>query len=285
MARTKHPKKIIDPRFEGLKESASSLGWFDNLSPSPTSTMPAITTSNNTFAFETKQPGAGRSGAGDFDLLNTVGNSMRYIVPLSRLLGNNRRMKQLEKDSKFTPSKVSLLHGVESGLPRPNFGLRYREPMGSSLSEHVAGQKFADAQQREAERAFNIQDALTRREQRSGIRASKNQETIMNTELENRAKAFNAQNANYERLLRMGQQDELMLGLTETLTNDLTQRNYLKASEKASAAANILRTATPGTDIYNKALKYYMDILDEERSGKKANGGKIKTKTKFSNGK
>jgi len=227
------------------------------------------------FAFETKD--LGESGEG-FDLINIAGQSLKYLVPAAKLFQNEKQLKQLRKDSKVKFEPVSLLHGAVRDIPKPNFAQpSTKEYSGSSLNEFLGGQLFKNAQQKSAEREYSIQNSLSKIQQEEAIRGSQNQERGINNELVNREKAINAQNANYEKLLRMGQQDELLLGLTETAQNDLTQRNYLNASQKASAAADILRFGDPKSEIYQKALKYYQGNLEKEK------GGKIRLKTKFSN--
>lgn len=236
----------------------------------PEGSMLAGLFSQPNYAYETK----GLSGGGDgVDLVNLGGQALKYLIPAARLIGNERAMQKLRSQAQFKFQPVNLMRGAVRDIPRPNFGLRYREPQGSSLMEQIAGQKFGDAQQRDAEANYNIQNALSRIEQQNKQVDVANQENMVNTDMANRAKAMNAQNANYQQLLRMGQQEDLELGLTETALNDVTQRNYLQSSQQASAAADILRYGTPGTPEYQSALSYYMNTINGNKLGSK--------KTKF----
>jgi len=227
------------------------------------------------FRFQPK--GLGQQG--EFDPVNLGGQALKYIVPAARLLGNQRALRNLRKDSKLNFDPVSLYHGAVRDIPRPNMTPRYRPAAGSSLSEFVSGQKYADAAQRQMEADFNVTNASSRIQQEKGIRDSMNQERLLNANLQASARQFNAQNAQNEKLMRMANQEELELGLTETALNDLSQRNYLDAAKKASAAGNILRYGDPGSPEYQRALKYYMDTIGEMNMG-----GKLKRKTKFSYG-
>ena len=227
------------------------------------------------YRFRTITPGEGR----DVDLVNLGGQALKYIIPGARLLSNERALRGLRRDSRIDFPPVSLYHGAIRDLPRPNLTPRFRPAAGSSLAEFVSGQKYADASQRAMEADFEVQNAASRIQQERGIRDSRNQEILLNANLQASAKQFNAQNAQNEKLMRMANQEELELGLTETALNDLIQRNYLDAAKKASAAGNILRYGDPGSPEYQRALKYYMDAIGEMNMG-----GKLKKKTKFSYG-
>lgn len=227
------------------------------------------------FRFQTKSLG-GNSG---FDWINAGGQALKYIIPAARMLGNERALRSLRKDSKLTFDPVSLQHGVVRDIPRPNITSRYRPTAGSSLAEFIYGQKYADASQRAMGADFEVQNASSRIQQERDIRNSRNQEILLNANLQAGARQFNAQNAQNEKLIRMANQEELELGLTETALNDLSQKNYLDAAKKASAAGNVLRYGDPGSPEYQRALKYYMDTIGEMNMG-----GKLKKKTKFSHG-
>lgn len=227
------------------------------------------------YRFQTK----GLSGGESTDWVNLGGQALKYIVPAARLLGNEKALRGLRRDSKLSFDPVSLYHGAVRDMPRPNFTPRSRPAPGSSLAEYVAGQKFSDAQARAMGADFEMQNAASRLQQEGAIRNSRNQEILLNSNLQATARQFNAQNAQNEKLMRMGQQEELELGLTETALNDLSQKNYLDAAKKASAAANVLRYGNPGSPEYQKALKYYMDTIGEMNMG-----GKLKRKTKLSYG-
>jgi hypothetical protein len=215
----------------------------------------------------------------NFDAVNLGGQALKYLVPAARMLGNERALKNLRKESKLKLQPVSMLHGNVKDLARPNFTPRFRPAAGSSLSEYISGQKFSDAQARQMEVNYELENGKYKNEQERGIRESRNQETLYNTGLVNESRKFNTSNAQNEKLYRMQQQEDLQLGMTETALNDLTNKNYLDAAEKSSAASNILRYGQPGTPEYQKALKYYYNSIGEENLG---GGGKIKRTTKFS---
>lgn len=242
------------------------------------------TTAQPSYSFETKGlRGTSSSQSGDIDLADTAAQSLKYLVPGARLLNNDKAIKDLRTKSQLNLDKVRLYHGVVRDMPKPNFALRYREPEGSSLSELSNSQKFGDAQQREAERNYELQNATSRIQQQQNINQSMNQEQMVNTQITNAGKQYNANIANNERFMRMGNQEELELGLTETALNDNNQKNYLDATKKASAAADILRYGQPGTPEYQQAQQYYSDTLktDGPPPSKKF-GGRLKRKTKLS---
>lgn len=242
------------------------------------------------YAFETKERVGGfggnneNTGTENTDLLNVGAQSLKYLVPAARLISNERKLKDLRSKSQLNLEKVQLMHGTVKDLQKPNFALRYRDPAGSSLAEMVGGQKFGDAQQREAERDWELQNSTSRIQQQQGINASKNQEASINNQITNAGKQFNANMANQERFARMANQEELELGLTETALNDVNQKNYLDATQEASTAADILRYGQPGSDEYKKAQEYYMNVVGRNKaeSGRKEPNRKLKRKTKLS---
>lgn len=240
------------------------------------------------FVFETKQPGTGdgtRSGnKGNVDLVNVGAQSLKYLVPTARLLSNEKHLKDLRSKSQLNLDKVHMMYGKVQDLQRPNFAMRYRDPAGSSLQELIGGQKFDDAQQRQAERDWQLQNSTSRIQQQQAVNQNMNQENSINTQITNAGKQYNTNIANNERFMRMGNQEELELGLTETALNDVNQKNYLDATKEASAAADILRYGQPGTDEYNQAQKYYMGVVGRNKSQTpiKEFGGKLKRKTKLS---
>jgi hypothetical protein len=227
------------------------------------------------FRFQTKQ----LNQNGGFDAINTGGQALKYIVPAARMLGNEKALRRLRKESVLTPETVSLYHGAVRDIPRPNLIPRYRPSQGSSLAEYVIGQKFADADARALTANYELNNAASRIDQENTIRNSKNQEIMTNVQLRNAARHFNASNAQAEKMQRMREQEELQLGLVETTQNDISQRNYIEAAQRASAASNILRYGDPNSPEYQRALKYFMGTLGEFKTG-----GKLRRKTKFSNG-
>lgn len=219
-----------------------------------------------------KQLGAGNG----FDWINAGGQALKYIVPAARMLGNERALRTLRKQSKLKFDPVSLYHGAVRDMPTPNAVPRYRPAAGSSLAEYISGQKYTDAAQRSEQNQYQYNNALSKLDQEGRIRESRNQEILGNATQKAQVRGFNAANAQNEKMYRMQQQEELQLGMTETAMNDLTNKNYVDAAEKSSAAANILRYGDPNSPQYKKAMEYYTGQIMEFNAG-----GKVK-RTKFS---
>ena len=277
-----NPNVNVDPNQQG-----TAMFSMNQINPTdPQLGQPAVKPApSGRFAFETKQPTYGSSdGGSNLDLTNMGAQSLKYVVPAARLLSNDRKINDLRTKSQLNLDKVQLFHGTVRDLQRPNFGMRYRDPAGSSLQELIGGQKFADAQQRDAEREWQMQNSTSRIQQQQQINQIANQEALTNAQITNAGKQYNANIANNERFMRMNNQEELELGLTETAQNDINQKNYLDATKEASAAGDILRYGQPGTPEYNSALQYYMGVVNRNKAQTfpKEFGGKLKRKTKLS---
>jgi hypothetical protein len=153
----------------------------------------------------------------------------------------------------FKPAQ--LMAGVVSDIPKPNMGLRYRVPTGADLQTEVAGQKFADAQQRDAETNYNVANAQSRIGQQQQVVNNMNRNEIYNNQGENNARFFNANQLLNTAALRAQNVQEPFIAAQHHLATDISTDAYLRSSEEMQAAEMILKTAPPNSPEYQEALR------------------------------
>lgn len=215
-------------------------------------------------AFASKNLTTG-SGAGEGgDALAAFGKVAKYALPF---IGTQLANKELGKVKPMNFKKANLQSGVVSDIPRPNFGLRYRVPTGNDVQSEISGQKFADAQQRDAEANFNVANATSRIAQRQQIVNNQNRNEMFNTQGENHARMFNANQLLNTQAMRSQNVQEPFIAAQHHLATDISTDAFLKSSRDMDAAEMVLKTAKPGSPEYQAALK---------KMGFKK-GGKIKT--------
>ena len=91
--------------------------------------------------------------------------ALKSVIPISELIGSKNRLRDLRKRLPTKFSRVNLTAPVVRDMVRPSFAPRARAPLGSSLAERTAGQKFGDAFQTAQENQFEAQNELQKRQQ------------------------------------------------------------------------------------------------------------------------
>lgn len=223
---------------------------------------------------------------GDGEGVNSGGFAevAKYGIPLAVLLSGNRRAKDLRKRMNVDLEEPELMVGRVRGLRRPNFGLRRRDPAGSSLAEMVAGQKFGDAFQRDQEINFEITDEQSRIQQENQIVDRTNQGTLAKNQVRNQEKMMGSQFAMQELLgSNIPFQQEALLGLYHNIQSGAAQSRYadsidsqISAQERSQAAAAILTNPASSEEDRAKARDYFMSTLKDFSPKNKRYGGKIK---------
>lgn len=214
---------------------------------------------------------------------DTFAQVAKYGIPLAVLLTGNQKAKQLRKDANVDLEEPELMTGRVRALRRPNFGLRRRDPAGSSLAEMVAGQKFGDAFQRDEEINFEIADEQSRIQQENQVIDRTNQNLMAKNQVRNQEKMIRG-NAALQELLgsNVPFQQEALLGLYHNIQSDATQRRYadsidsqIKSAERSQAAASILMNPGSSEEDRAAARDYFMSTINFKPENKRY-GGKFK---------
>jgi hypothetical protein len=222
-------------------------------------------TVDNPGAFKASElmTGSGGEEGGEGNGLAAFGKIAKYTLPF---IGTALANRELGKVKPVNLKKANLRSGVVSDIPRPNMGLRYRVPTGNDLQSEVAGQKFADAQQRDAEANFNVANAQSRIAQGQQILNNENRNEMLNSP--NHSRMFNAQQLMSLQGARAQNAQEPFIAAQHHLATDISTDAFLKASRDAAGAEAILKSADFGSDEWKAAAK---------KLGFKK-GGKIKAK-------
>lgn len=124
----------------------------------------------------------------------------KYGIPLATLLSNRKRMRELQERSTPDLEEVNLPLGTVRDMQRPTMAVRSREPMGSSLSEQLASQKFSDAFQTQSVQNFEMQNAQSKIAQEQAILERAGQQEMINADIRNRGSLMDSQLASREYL-------------------------------------------------------------------------------------
>ena len=179
----------------------------------------------------------------------------RFAIPTAMAIGRNRQNKRLRKGSRVDLVAPQLNTGVVRNLPRPNFKLRTRVPTGSSLSEEVAGQKFADAFQRDAE--ININNSQSRIQQERAILDAENQQAMINAQTENQEQLANQRIDAAELFQNKRVNDDAILGIHHTLNSTIAQNKATDAGKRAMAFRSLVTSGN-----VKAAMQLYPEFAD-----------------------
>lgn len=210
---------------------------------------------NTTGNYEAKQPGIGieLSGLpGDGAALDVAGKVAKYALPF---IGTHLANRELSKVKSVNFKPAQLMAGVVSDVPRPNFGLRYRVPTGNDVQSEVAGQKFADAQQKEMEANYNVANAQSRIAQGQQVVNNLNRNEMYNNQGENNARLFNANQIMNLASARAQNVQEPFIAAQHHLATDISTDAYLKTSKDTESAEAILKSAPYGSKEWIKAAE------------------------------
>lgn len=242
-----------NPIFE--ETQANMPAMLKNFDPSKVPSKGALAQPNiqESGAFKASDLIAGAGGdGGEGNGLAAFGKVAKYALPF---IGTQLANKELGKVKPMSFKKASLQSGVVSDIPRPNMGLRYRVPTGNDVQTEIAGQKFADAQARDAEANFNVANAQSRIAQKQQIVNNQNRNEMFNTQGENHARMFNANQLLNTQGMRAQNAQEPYIAAQHHLATDISTDAYLKSSKDMDSAEIILKTAKPGSPEYQAALK------------------------------
>jgi hypothetical protein len=196
--------------------------------------------------------GGGFGGGGDATALDVAGKVAKYALPF---IGSAIANKELGKVKPVQFKPADLMAGVVTDMPKPNMGLRYRTPTGNDLQTEVAGQKFADAQQRDGEANYQIANAQSRIAQHQKITDNINRNLMFNNQGENNARFFNAQQNMNVAFAKSQNKMEPWVAAQHHLATDISTDSYLRSDKEMQAAEFILKTYPPDSPEYKEALR------------------------------
>jgi len=212
---------------------------------------------------------------------------LKSVIPIAELIGSNKRLRNLRKKLPTKFSRANLNAPVVRDMARPSFAPRTRAPLGSSLAERTAGQKFGDAYQNAQEANFEIQNEMQKRQQEARNFGVMNQEELTNVQIANQEAQLNAGVNRMDYQHALGRRDVALNALNYYLATDpnqliqskhmrgLGRANYIiehpdDFSEKELANADrMIRSVAPT----NTTPKQH-----EAREATTRNGRKLKTK-------
>ena len=221
---------------------------------------------------------------------DAVALGLKSVIPIAELIGNTRRNRALRKKlpTKFT--RVDLGAPAVRDMARPSFAPRYRAPAGSSLAEHIGGQKFTDAYQNSQEANFEMQNEMQKRQQEAQNIGIQNQEEMVNAEIANKEAVFNKQIDLMDYQRGLNRRDIALNALNYYLATDPNQLIQSKHQRGLARANYIIQNSElfggEGSPQYNEALNMISYGNAPVAPAKKENsrsGGKLKTR--FSYGK
>jgi len=215
--------------------------------------------------------------------------ALKSAIPIAELIGSKRRIDKFRnKRTKFT--RVDLTAPVVRDLARPSFAPRTRAPLGSSLAERTAGQKFSDAYQNAQETNFEMQNEMQKRQQEAANIGILNQENMTNAQIANQEAQLNANVDMLGYKHSLGRRDIALNALNYYLATDpnqLIQGKHMKQigrdnyivqhpddfseEEVAASKSRILSVAPTETTAKTQA----------EREPVTRNGRKLKTKFNY----
>lgn len=210
---------------------------------------------NESGAFKASDLIAGQGGGsqgGEGNGLAAFGKVAKYTLPF---IGSQLANRELGKVKQVNLKNANLQSGVVSDIPRPNMGLRYRVPTGNDLQSEIAGQKFADAQQRDAEANFNVANATSRIAQKQQIVNNQNRNEMFNTQTENQERMINAQQLMGIQGERAQNAQEPLIAAQHHLATDISTDAFLKSSRDAEGAEAVLKSAQYGSPEWKAAAK------------------------------
>lgn len=227
-----------------------------------------------------------RENGSGTDWIGVGGNVAKYGVPLAVLLSSDTRARKLRKDINVDLEEPELMVGRVRGMRRPNFALRRRDPMGSSLAEFTASQRFGDAFQRDQEIAFEMADEQSRIAQENQVLDRQNHNILARNQVRNQEKLIGSNISAQELLYNtLPFKQEALLGIYHNLQSDVAQNAYtnsiydrMASQERSQNAATVLTDPTSSEEDRKKARDYIMKGFDVPPRKK---GGKLRAKSKF----
>ncbi len=184
---------------------------------------------------------------------DVAGKVAKYALPF---IGEGLARKELNKIKPADFKTADFMTGAVHDLPRPNMKLRYREPVGPDVQGEIAGQKFADAQERDAEANYQIQNSMSKLSQMDQILNRTNQGIQFNTQGKNQNSMFNAQQKMQVAGAKAESMKEPFIAAQQHLATDISTGAYLSTAKKSQLAEEILKYEKPGSPRYEMAVRW-----------------------------
>jgi hypothetical protein len=213
--------------------------------------------SKQTIAPKDKSYGASYLGQGD-----PLALLAKYALPVGETIAGaaNARKKFDRIPTRFSRVRLSAAPIID--MQRPSFATPVRHTMGSSLAEHIGGQKFADAFQTAQGAQFDMQNQLSKIQQMQQNVGTANQQAMTNAEIDARETAMNAElgyrDYAYEKSRRDAGLNEIYRGLASDPTQIMANKS---GSDLRKAAFFVQNPDSLPPNEKEKALNWAHTVL------------------------
>lgn len=182
--------------------------------------------------------------------------AISYGLPIAMAGVRGKREKDLRGKSNFSLVTPEFNTGVVRDMQRPSFALPAREPLGSSLAEQLAGQKFADSFQRKAEMNFNLQNEASKIGQEQQITERENKQAEIAANIQNTESQLNNQNTMRQLLMERQSVDEMLAGVYNTANSEFAQNRAADAMADDIGFKDAIRSIKSVEDIARIKERY-----------------------------
>jgi hypothetical protein len=217
-------------------------------------------TGSPTGNYQAKFPGEVDPFANGNKALDYIGTAGKYILPF---IGEGLARKAWKDVKPMKWSDANYKTGAVRDLPVPNLNLRARNPVGPDVQSELTGQKFADAQQRDAQANYQIQNAMSKLEQENQVLARTNEGIARNKQGRLQTDMVNAQLNTTKAGAMADTYREPFIAAQQHLNQDMSSSAYLDFAKKSALAEQILKYGDKGPH-YNSALKW----INAKKGGK-----------------
>jgi hypothetical protein len=196
---------------------------------------------------------------------DALGNATKYALPF---IGEAIARKQLDRLKPIQFKPAELMTGVVQDMPRNYRPMLNRvENRGSDLLTNIAGQKFTDAYNRDKEFQWDLQNQMSKMQQRENILNRTNQGTMFNAQREQQIDLANAQmNAGLAGIRYQSVRDPF-IAAQQHLAGDRASNAYTNSSERAALYETMVKNPEAYGGINNEAYQAKLRELEAQKRG------------------
>lgn len=177
---------------------------------------------------------------------------VQYAVPF---IGEAIGRKHLRiKHPRYTPAQ--LLTGTVRDLPKPDFKIPSRVPVGPDVQSQIGRELARDSIMKDRENEYYRQNAAFRLQQEENIRNARNQAEMFNKQMESR---YDLAKSQFETMLAPHIYESVtspFIALQQNLASRSFYDRYADAQSRTALAEHILSTYDVNTPEYKQALRY-----------------------------
>lgn len=216
-----------------------------------------VASADGKFSNQSKNPkGTPEDPAnGDSKFGAIAGKAAKYSLPF---IGEALARQELNKFKPPVYSPAQLAMGTVYDMPRPDMGLRYRQPTGPDIQTENAKLWAADAQARDKNYAFQTQNAASRIEQKQHQTDRFNQGEMMNAQGRNMSNIYGSQMLAQLAGAKYQSVREPFIAAQQHLGTDISTGAFLDADTKTQGAMEIIRNPDTKPEIRRAAEKYLL---------------------------